>query len=709
MRQASTILRNVERGFESLAVSKRYKDSALKYLEEWLTRSDFKDYVPQIKHLISAGSWDYLLDSFYQVIPFGTGGRRGEVGIGPNRINPWTIKASAQGHCQYLLKKYDKRAGLRGVVFAYDVREFFANRYFNDSLPNPVKNLRGVDLARFAAEVYAANNIKILIFDGIRTTPELSFAIRHLGAVGGVMFSASHNPPDHNGKKVYDEFGGQLIPPDDEELVVEVTQKVRLIKRMPYEEAVKKGLVEVIKTDLDDAYIKAAASVSLSEARDVKIAYSPLHGCGLTSIPKALRYLGFRVSEDPKTSSPSGRFENITFNIPNPEVRESFETPLSFAKQEDADILLSSDPDADRIGIMVKHQDEWVFLNGNEIGAILAEYVTQKRGREVGGSGTIIKTTVTTNLIKNICRRNGLNLVGELLIGFKYIANELNKLARQGRIDNFLLGCEESHGYLAGNYARDKDAAAAAVWLAELTAELKQGNKTLVDYLDQVYSKYGYFRNYLTEIRLLGASGEEKIRRIQDTLREHPPTAFGKFRVKDFEDCLRRTPIVSQTDRTSKDVLIFHLAPTFGTDSLKVTVRPSGTEPKIKMYFEVGTPPVKLSRLTGTKRRIERVLRELEKSVMQACYQIIDVDLPDRGFLLFWQLPLADKLKYFKIEPEIEQLKNEKNKNRRRQKLYELISFLGSDPVEKIDQAFKAKNKLSVLDYLDISDHEKLR
>ena len=699
----SPLIAKAQNGFTTLEVNQTYIENALQFLGDWLTKKEFKDYFFQIEHLILNEYWDYLLDSFYQVIPFGTGGRRGEVGIGPNRINPWTIQASAQGHSQYLLKKYGNDVKNRGVVFAYDVRKFLGNKYLNNKLHNPVKNLTSKDLAIAAAKVYAANGIKVHIFSDIRATPELSFAIRYLHAAAGDMFSASHNPSDHNGKKVYDEFGGQLIPPEDEELVIEVTEKVKEIKEISYNEAASRGLIAEIGSDVDEEYIKAAISVSLSSERDLKIVYTPLHGCGMTSVYKALGKLGFSILKDPQTSNPSGKFGNVTFNIPNPEVIQSFDTTLKFAKKEGADVILNSDPDADRIGIMVRHNDNWVFVNGNDIAVILAEYIIQKKGK-FKGNKTIIKTTVTTSLIKKICEKNGIKLIGELLIGFKYIASTMNILEKNGNIDGFLLGCEESHGYLAGNYARDKDAITAAVWLSELAAELKKENKTLVDYLNQIYAKYGYFRNYLTEIRLLGVTGKEKIDRIQTSLRKNPPENFGKIKIKKYEDCLQRKPIVSETDKSAKDVLIFHLKAEKSAKEIKVTVRPSGTEPKIKMYFEIGTDPVVPDQLERIKESVESMLHDLEKAVMSHCYKAIGVDFPERGFLLFWQLPLNDKLKYFEIEPKIERLKNVQNGDIRKNEFAKLISFLGSNPVEKMDEAFRAKHNVSVLKYLNLEE-----
>ncbi|PIZ44297.1 phospho-sugar mutase [candidate division WWE3 bacterium CG_4_10_14_0_2_um_filter_41_14] len=698
----TSILLRIKAGFDTLLIPESYKIAALHFLEQWLTQPEFLAYRQQIIHLVQNCYWNYLLDSFYQVIPFGTAGRRGEVGIGPNRINPYTIQASAQGHSQFLLKKYGDEVKTRGVVFAYDVRFFSGNSYISSELENPVHNISSKDLTLAAAQVYAANGIPVFLFSDIRTTPELSFAIRHLNAIAGDMFSASHNPPDHNGKKVFDEHGGQLIPPFDENLVLEVTTHVKNILRIPISEAYEKNLIIDIDEKVDHAYISAVSKVSLSNARDITIAFTPLHGCGISSVKKVLSHVGFDVHVDPKTGFPSGTFENITFNIPNPEVVESFETSLTFADQIDANILISTDPDGDRFGIMVKHHGSWVFLTGNEIATICMAYVAQKRTKQHKTAGMAFKTMVTTNAVENICRSYGIKLMGELLVGFKYIGNEMNQLEQTGRMDDFVFACEESHGFLAGNFARDKDAVVPAIWLSELAAELKVVGKTLIDYLDDVYKTYGYYLNYVTEIRLLGAIGSEKVTKIQSGLRNNPPKNFGAFAVEKFEDCQNRKPIISSTDLVSKDVLIFHFEKIGEFDRVRVTVRPSNTEPKIKMYFEIGSSTPSTKPLDEEKIMAEDIRAKLELSVMTTCYQLIGVDFPKRGFLLFWQLPLDVKLKYFEIEQHIVNLSSEPNVTVRRQKLNELLSFLGSDPIQKVDKAFMAEYGKGMEEYLEL-------
>jgi phosphoglucomutase/phosphomannomutase len=701
--QQSPIIELAEKGFDTLDINRKFKDSALQWLNVWLTEKMFSEYVLQIEHLIRSNQWEELLDAFFQIIPFGTGGRRGPVGVGPNRINTYTIQASAQGHSQYLLSKYGDNAKQRGIVLNYDVRHYREEAKYNLNLPNPVRDLTCLQLAKAAAQVYAANGIKVFLFEGVRSTPELSFAIRHLKAVSGNMFSASHNPPSDNGKKVYDEFGGQLIPPHDQELVDEVTQNVHDIQMMDITEAEQKGLIVTIGEEVDRAFVDTVCSVSKSRQRDLCVLYSPLHGTGLTSVYPVLRAMGFNITLDPKSSNLSGAFENVTFHIPNPEVTHSFDQLYQGAEKINADLILNSDPDADRIGVMVRHQGTWRFLNGNEIGILLTEYgISKSDGHKA--DRIIIKTDVTTSMIDRVAAQNGAQCIGDLLVGFKYIGHEMNRLEAENAIAGFVLGLEESHGYLVGDYCRDKDAAGAAVWICEQAAELKQSKKTLVDLLDELYSKYGYCHNYLTEIRMLGAKGLVQRSSIMNDLRNNPPRVFGSFAVHRMVDRGKGEPQphLSKTDTSSRDVLIFYLENPSEIRSMRVTVRPSGTEPKIKMYFEVMGYPYSLENSEKIKSEIVEVRQQLEKAFMNYCYGILGVDFPERGFLLFWQLTLDQKLHYFEIEPQIAALKKEKDSVLRQQKLDELLKFLDANPVKKVDAAFKEAYGCGMMEYLNL-------
>jgi phosphoglucomutase/phosphomannomutase len=605
---------------------------------------------------------------------------------------------------------FGEEAKQRGVVLTYDVRKYVQKGVYDDSAPNPVINLDGRQLAIAAAEVYTANQIKVYMYDETRSTPQLSFTIRHLNAVSGDMFSASHNLPTDNGKKVYDQHGGQLIPPDDQNLVDEVTQNVKEIKTLAFDTAKDQGLIEIIGKEIDEAYYAAVCPVSLSSERKLKIVYSPLHGTGLTSVYPVLKKLDFDVTLDPATSSLSGAFENVTFNIPNPEVVESFDHSLPFAREMDADILLSTDPDADRIGVMVKHNGDWRFLSGNEIGIILSQYAISKYKSQdrLIPDNVIIKTDVTTSLIQRIATENGIRCIGNLLVGFKYIGDLMNKIETDKKIDYFIMGTEESHGYLMGNYARDKDAACAAIWLGEHAAELKKRDKTLLDDLADIYARYGYCHNYLTEIRLLGAKGMEQILMIMNHLRDTHIDAFGGFSVQHKID--RRDgepqPHLSRTDTSARNMLVYQLDNTPDITGLRLTVRPSGTEPKIKMYFEVFGKPFRLEDIDAEMEKIVKMREKLEKNVMQYCYKLLDVDFPDRGFLLFWQLPLDAKLKYFEIEENITLLKNISDDGERKEKLFKLLEFLGANPIQKIDKAFEAKYQSGIMEYLKLSKNK---
>jgi phosphoglucomutase/phosphomannomutase len=602
---------------------------------------------------------------------------------------------------------FGEEAKQQGVVLTYDVRKYVQKGIYDDAAPNPVMDLDGRQLAIAAAEVYTANQIKVYMYDETRSTPQLSFTIRHLKAVSGDMFSASHNLPTDNGKKVYDQHGGQLIPPDDQNLVDEVTQNVKEIKTLAFDTAKAQGLIEIVGKEIDEAYYAAVCPVSLSSERKLKIVYSPLHGTGLTSVYPVLKKLDFDVTLDPVTSGLSGAFENVTFNIPNPEVVESFDHSLPFARKLDADILLSTDPDADRIGVMVKHNGDWRFLSGNEIGIILSQYAISKyksQGRLLPDN-VIIKTDVTTSLIQRIAAENGIRCIGDLLVGFKYIGDLMNKIEADKKIDYFIMGTEESHGYLMGNYARDKDAACAAIWLGEHAAELKNQGKTLLDDLADIYARYGYCHNYLTEIRLLGAKGMEQILMIMSHLRDTQIETIGDFTVEHKID--RRDgepqPHLSRTDTSARNMLVYQLENTPDTTGLRVTVRPSGTEPKIKMYFEVFGKPFPLADIESEMAKVIKIRESLEKSFMQYCYKLLDVDFPDRGFLLFWQLPLDAKLKYFEIEEDITRLKNISDDGERKEKLFKLLEFLGANPIQKIDKAFKKKFKMGIIEYLKIT------
>lgn len=695
----------VIKGFITLNVEQHYKDSALMHIKKWLTEAEFIDYQPQIDFLIESQKWDLLLDAFYQIIPFGTAGRRGPVGVGPNRINIWTIQASTQGHSQYLIKQFGDEAKERGVVIAFDVRAYLKEGEYDNNRPNPVKGLSCKDLAIKAAEVYCANGIKVFLFKDFTPTPELSFMVRNLNTVSGNMISASHNPPEHNGQKVLNDTGGQLIPPYDQELVDTVVNEVKEIKTINFQDALDQKLIVYVTENEHQKYLDAVKKISLNHKyRSAKIFFSPFHGTSYLTIPRVFRELGFHITSDNISSEPDPKFSSITFNIPNPEVQESFINLIPSAVGSESDLILAADPDADRIGMMSKEKDKWKFFTGNEIGILITEYLLSelKTNNELKATNIILKTVVTSNLITVLAEKYGVKITADLLVGFKYIGEIMDDLEVSGKISDFLLGMEESHGYTAGNYIREKDALVPGILIAELASKLKDEGKTLGEHLDRIYEENGYFLNYLTEIRLPGAEGMSSIAKIQTNLREERPLKIGEFEVDKFTDRWDGDPFVSPTDKESRNVLIVNFKTDENYHQLQVIVRPSGTEPKLKTYFEIGVKANPEKTLEELKVMAEDMRNRLEKAVLKYCYKIIGIDFPDRGFLLFWQLPAWDKLKYFEVEPKIAELVSIEDPLQRKAELSKLIAFLGADPIKKVDKAFLAQYQKGILEYLDI-------
>lgn len=694
----------IKKGFESLSSTSDSKSRALNNIEKWLSGKEFLEYVPQIEYLIETKKWDLLLDSFYQVIPFGTGGRRGIVGIGPNRINTWTVQTSAQGHAQYLLKNFPKEARSRGIVIAFDVRAYLDRGDFDNTRSNPMLKLSSKVIAEKMAEVYAGNGFNVKLFHDFTPTPELSFMVRELKAIAGVMITASHNPPEYNGIKVYTESGGSILPPYDVELINVVSNEVSKINSLDFEEAKGREIIQIITEKQHSQYIKAVKGISLnSKNRGVKILFSPLHGVSYNTVPRVLDELKFESVMDEKTGVPDSNFSYIPFRNPNPEIESSFSNLIPEAEKVNADIILTTDPDADRTGLMSREKDGWRFFTGNEIGVLLSNYMLMElRGTDrLKPTSLIVKTIVTTNLVTLLAKSYGVQIEPDLLVGFKYIAEVMDKLEVAGKADDFLLGMEESHGYLAGNYARDKDSAVAIILLAELASKLKKESKTIGEYLDEIYREHGYFLNYTTEIRLPGVEGMENISQMLTFIRSSHPDAFGDYRVGKYIDMLEGNDFLSDSDKESRNLIVINFKLFNDIHSLKVIIRPSGTEPKLKIYIEVGVK-VSTKQLSSSIDEAKKVKDKLEKSIITKLYKVIGIDFPERGFLLYKQLPVKDKLKYFEIEPLLIKLNDINNKEKRRKQLEQLLSFLGSDPIMKIDDAFKVKYKKGVEEYLDL-------
>src|SRR5262245_20585737 len=604
------LLAAASQGFQTVDADVAFKGQALEFLRRWLAGAEFATYRPQVEWQITAGKWADLLDAFYQVLPFGTGGRRGAVGIGPNRMNLWTLGASVQGHCEYLKARFPGVTDLR-VALAYDVRQFEDMRkVYNAALANPVLHLSSRDFAQFAARVYAANGIHahILPPDSTRflATPELSFTIRYLKAHGGLNISASHNPPDDNGGKFYDERGGQPVPPDDQ-IMSDFVDQVTEIRSIPWLDAVRGKRVHFLDDAPHKAYIELCRRQSVTNpprADEFRIVYTPLHGVGSMTAMEALKVVGFRPIPVPEQMTPDGQFPNVT-KTPNPEVRECLDRAERVAKEHKAHLAIATDPDADRIGgLACRDKDgagEYRFLTGNEICALVTHFKLGQLAKAgtMPASPIIVTTEVTTSIVGRIARHFNAQVVENLLVGFKYIAEVLWQLESTGRYEDvsgtpadFVLGCEESHGLQTTAEVRDKDAGGAAVLLAEMALEQKRLGRTIPEYLDALSRQFGYFRNELLNIVMTGIEGKSNMVRMLEGLRKNPPTTIGGLAVTQFEDLRdeesRLGPLKGATDSAARNFLIFRLG-----DVAKMVLRPSGTEPKAKAYLEVRSAPWK--------------------------------------------------------------------------------------------------------------------
>ena len=517
-----------------------------------------------------------IKERFYMDLEFGTAGLRGIIGAGTNRMNIYVVRRATQGLANYIAK-VDKKS--QGVAIAYDSRHM------------------SPEFAQEAALCLAANGIKAYIFETLRPTPELSFAVRHLGCVAGINVTASHNPPEYNGYKVYWEDGAQITPPHDSGIMGEVKaiSDWNTVKTMDKEEAVNAGLFEVIGQAVDDAYMEELKKQIIhmdaiqAEGKNLKIVYTPLHGTGNIPARRILKELGFEnVYVVPEQELPNGDFPTVSY--PNPEAAEAFELGLKLAKEVDADIVLATDPDADRLGVRVKDKNgEYHDLTGNMSGCLLANYELSQR-KAVNGSlpedGALVKTIVTTNLADAIAKGYNVNLI-EVLTGFKYIGQQILGFENSGK-GTYLFGFEESYGCLIGTYARDKDAIVATMALCEAAAYYKTQGKTLWDAMIDMYEEFGYYKDAIQAVTMKGIEGLQKIQEIMTTLRQNPPAEFAGHKVTAVRDYKLdeitdlATGEKKPTGLPNSNVLYYEL-----TDDAWVCVRPSGTEPKVKFYYGV--------------------------------------------------------------------------------------------------------------------------
>ncbi len=663
MERIEIALQRAREAFSKMDVSSEQREEALKNLRLWLSSPEFAPYQPQLQWLVETEKWELLLDSFYRILPFGTGGRRGPVGIGPNRINPYTVSSAVQGHADFLRSHLKDRADI-SVVIAYDVRTFKdLRKLYNPDLPNPLLDYSSKKFAQLAAQVYAANGITVWMLnpdgDDYLSTPELSFMIRHLKADAGLNVSASHNHPDDNGCKFFVSSGAQPVPPVDQQML-EFVEKVEHIKSIPFDEAVGKDLIRWITPADREEYVRVNLRLPTEKnPGPISVAYTPMHGTGDTSIGRTLRAYGVSVELLPSQATPDGSFPNVRYNIPNPEVPETLKELEEFAKKVGADLALSSDPDADRIGMLAPDSSgNWHFFTGNQISTVLTHYRLDslRRAGRLPERPVIVKTEVTTDILAAIARDFGGECLGHLLVGFKYIAKALEEwengrpfLGFKAELEQFVLGTEESHGVLLTPEIRDKDAAGGAIILAQLAAELKSAGKTIPQYLNEIYVKYGYFSNQLLSLVMEGPIGLKNIRSIQESLRNDPPEEINGIRVVQFFDRMDPRgpfgPILSETDRSSRNVLSFKLE-----NGSRIILRPSGTEPKAKLYVELHTPPLSSAEeLPQIKREIDRQVREMAETFALYALKRVGIDIPPYAIAASDLLPVEKKLALPKI------------------------------------------------------------
>ncbi|HEY7423799.1 MAG TPA: phospho-sugar mutase [Gemmataceae bacterium] len=641
------LLAQAAEGFRGIETDATLKEQALKFLRQWLTESDFAPYRPQLQWLIESKQWPGLLDRFYQILPFGTGGRRGAVGIGPNRMNAWTLRASVQGHCEYLKERFPG-VGLLRVVLAYDVRRFEdQRRQYNANLLNPVLRLSSRDLARDAACVYVANGIHAFLLPAdsrhYLATPELSFTIRHLKAHGGLNLSASHNPPDDNGGKFYDERGGQPVPPDDQ-IMADLVDQVSAIKSLSWPEAQHCGRLHWLDETPHRAYIDLCRKQGLvppPKHEDFQVVFTPLHGVGALTAMETLVAQGFHVLPVAEQMTPDGQFPNVT-KAPNPEVPESMDRAAVMAREHKADLVLATDPDADRLGAMAPDRSgEWHVVTGNQIAALLVHFKLNKLTQQnrLPSSPIVVSTEVTTNLVTRIARHFKAQVIDNLLVGFKYIADVLWHLEQEGAYEDvtgtpadFVIAVEESHGVLVTPHIRDKDAAGAALLMAELALDQKRRGQTVMDYLERLYREFGYYRNEGVSVFMRGLEGKQQMARMLDRLRATPPREIAGLAVTDFEDLRdeqgRFGPLKGATDAASRNVLVFHCG-----ERARVVLRPSGTEPKAKIYLEACSPPRPAGMSDDAWRRncqdVDELMEQLAVDFKRRALQLIGLDPSD--------------------------------------------------------------------------------
>ena len=541
----------------------------------WLTSPQFDEETRKELEAIKGNDLE-IKDRFYKDLEFGTGGLRGIIGAGTNRMNKYTVGKATQGLSNYILKNNPEGKAM-GVALAYDSRNM------------------SPEFAEMSALVLNANGIKAYVFDELRPTPELSFAVRHLGCTAGIVVTASHNPPEYNGYKVYWADGAQVVAPKDEGIIDEVNSitDFSAIKMMDKAEAVKNGLFNVVGKEIDDAFVEnikkqAVRPEEVIKAKDMKIVYTPLHGAGNKNVRRVLAEVGFEnVYVVPEQEKPDGTFPTVGY--PNPEDPKAFTLAIKLAQEKHADIIIGTDPDSDRIGVVVKDNNgNYDILTGNMTGALLTEYVLggRKEKGTLPENAAMVKTIVTTEMVRAIAENYGVKLF-DVLTGFKFIGEKIKQF-EEDHSYSYVFGFEESYGCLSGTYARDKDAVGASMLVCEMAAYYKNKGMTLYDGLMELYNKYGFYKEGVKSVTLKGVDGAEQIQKIMEYLRNNVPSDFAGNKViwaKDYKTGVFKNLLTGETEASTlpkSNVLYYNL-----DDRAWLCVRPSGTEPKIKFYMGV--------------------------------------------------------------------------------------------------------------------------
>lgn len=546
---------------------------AEKNIKKWLKGKYDQDVKDQINNWVKEGNATQLTDSFYRNLEFGTGGMRGEIGVGSNRMNKYTVGAATQGLANYLNKCF--KGETIKVAIAYDSRNY------------------SPEFAQIAANILSANGITVFLYKNLRPTPQLSFTVRELGCQSGIVITASHNPREYNGYKVYWVDGSQVVSPHDKNIVNEVNA-ITNVKDIKFK-GVKKRIKSIGEV-LDKKYLKAVKSIAVSpgiirKQKDLKIIFSSIHGTGITMVPAALAQLGFENVKTVKSQdTPDGNFPTVVY--PNPEEKEAMTLALELAKNTDADLVIATDPDADRVGMGVKNPEgEWQLLNGNQAASLIIYYLLKawKSAGKIKGKEFVAKTIVTTDLIDAMAEKAGVKCYNTLT-GFKFIAQVIREL--EGK-ETFIGGGEESYGYLIGDKVRDKDAIASCAMIAELTAYAKHKGLSLFDFLADMYKQFGFYYEGLISVTKKGKSGAEEIKQMMTDFRTNPPATLAGSKVIKMDDYALlkstdlKTGVVTDIPSGILGIESSNVIQFFTVDGTKFTCRPSGTEPKIKFYIGV--------------------------------------------------------------------------------------------------------------------------